>query len=118
MYQYNFQKLDVYQLSKNLAAEIYKLTGDFPSTEKFGLTNQIRRASVSVSLNIAEGTSRFSPKEKRRFIEIAYGSLMEVVACLDIAVTLNFITQESLESKLKLINELSNKLNALKRSYQ
>jgi four helix bundle protein len=73
-YIYSFEKLDVWQEARKLVKEIYIVSDLFPTSEKFGLTNQIRRASVSVVSNIAEGVSRFSPKEQIRFIEIAYGS--------------------------------------------
>lgn len=116
MYQYSFEKLEVYKNSRNLTSLIYRITDRLPSDEKFGLTNQIRRAAVSICLNLAEGSCRFSTKEKSRFFEVAYGSLMEVVACLDIASDLNYITEEQVQSVKIHIFEISNKINALKRS--
>jgi four helix bundle protein len=116
MYQYAFEKLEIYKLSRALAKTIYNLTTNFPNDERFGIINQIRRASVSVCLNIAEGSSRFSPKEKARFYEISYGSLMEVIACLDISLDLNYMNQEQMNAIKEQIFEISNKLNALRRS--
>ena len=118
MHQYSFEKLEVYKLGRQLTKDIYQLTNSFPNDERFGLTNQIRRASVSVCLNIAEGSSRFSNKEKIRFYEISFGSLMEVVACLDIASDLSYITIEQVEETKVVIFEVSNKINALKRSME
>lgn len=108
----------MYQLSKQLSKSVYQLTEYLPASEKFGLSNQIRRAAVSVSLNIAEGTSRFSNKEKVRFVEIAYNSLMEVVACIEIATELfNINPLALLDTVNQYIVSISKMLNALKISY-
>ena len=92
--------------------EIYKLTATFPPEEKFGIVSQIRRAANSVGANIAEGTSRFSEKEKARYIEIAFGSLMEVSHFLILSWKLDLISKEQQENLKPAILELSNKLNA------
>jgi four helix bundle protein len=76
---FNFEKLDVWQEPIQFADLVYELTGGFPSEECFGLTNQMRRAAVSISSNIAEGSSRASRTDFARFVEIATGSLFEVV---------------------------------------
>lgn len=73
-----FERLIVYEKSLQLVKDIYAITKLFPETEKFGLCSQLQRAIISVPSNIAEGVCRMSAKEKTRFIEIAYGSLMEV----------------------------------------
>ncbi|MDX1955576.1 MAG: four helix bundle protein [Chitinophagaceae bacterium] len=90
------KKLEVYQVSKKLAFLCYQTTKDFPIEEKFGLTQQIRRASSSILLNIAEGSSRKSPLERKRFFEIARGSAVEIDAALDLAVSLSLIQKEKL----------------------
>ena len=113
---YSFEKLDVWQEARTLVKEIYILTELFPITEKYGLSNQIQRASVSVVSNIAEGVSRFSPKEQIRFIEVAYGSLTEVYCQLIIAMDLKYIDGTKLESLKLSILKISNQLNALKKS--
>src|ERR1043166_6277322 len=77
---FNFEKLDVWQEAINFADLVYELTGAFPSDERFGITNQMRRAAVSISSNIAEGSSRVSRTDFARFVEIATGSLFEVVS--------------------------------------
>jgi four helix bundle protein len=82
---FRFEKFDVWHHAVDFAESIHALTSMFPREEQFGLTSQMRRASVSVSLNIAEGSSRSSDREFARFVEVAYGSLMEVVSQSSIA---------------------------------
>jgi four helix bundle protein len=82
---FNFEKLDVWHKGIAFADAVYRLTKMFPTDERFGLTNQMRRAAVSVSSNIAEGCSRGSKADFRRFIEIATGSAFEVVSQARIA---------------------------------
>ena len=77
---FNFEKLDVWQEAIQFADLVYELTGNFPDEERFGLTNQMRRAAVSISSNLAEGSSRVSRTDFSRFVEIATGSLFEVVS--------------------------------------
>jgi four helix bundle protein len=114
---YTFEKLEVWKLSRKLAVRIYRITGNYPQTEKFGLTRESRRSAVSVPSNIAEGTSRRSYREKSRYIEIAYGSLMELLNQLIMAVDLHFLDEQVYLKIRPDIEELSNKLNALERSY-
>ena len=112
MYIYSFEKLEVWQLSRQLVKEIYILTEQFPDKEKFGLTNQIRRAIISVSSNLAEGSSRKSAKDQAHFTQLSFSSLLEVLNDLILASDLNFITLEQLDSTRPKIEELSNKLNS------
>src|ERR1041385_3826303 len=77
---FNFEKLDVWQKAIDFADLVYNYTRAFPADERFGLTNQMRRAAVSISSNIAEGTSRMSQADFARFVEIATGSVFEVVS--------------------------------------
>ena len=116
MYTYSFEKLDVWQKSKSFSVLIYKVTKDFPSDEKFGITNQLRRASVSIASNIAEGISRISYKEQARFSEIAFGSLMEVLNQIIISKELEYLNIDVYEKIRIDIDEISNKLNALKKT--
>ncbi len=88
---FNFEKLEVWQKSAALADFVYVVTKTFRSDERFGLTNQMRRAAVSISSNIAEGCSRGSKSDFRRFIEIATGSTFEVVSQARIARTQGFL---------------------------
>ena len=87
----NHQKLNVYATSKAFVLECYKLTNVLPAEEKFGMITQIRRAALSVHLNIAEGASRKSEAERKRFYEIARGSIIEIDAVLEIANDLTYL---------------------------
>jgi four helix bundle protein len=89
-------KLDVFKLSKEFVLSCYKETRSFPSEERFAMIQQIRRAALSVHLNVAEGCSRKSVAERKRFYEIARGSVIEIDTALDIAVNLGYITNEKL----------------------
>lgn len=93
----NHQKLDLYKFSKPFVLECYKITKGFPSEERFILIAQIRRAALSVHLNIAEGASRKSLPERKRFYEIARGSIIEIDAALDIAGDLNYCAKKDIE---------------------
>ena len=90
---FNFEKLDVWQEAIQFADLVYEMTGDFPGEERFGLTNQMRRAAVSISSNLAEGSSRASRTDFSRFVEIATGSLFEVVSQTTIALRRKMIAQ-------------------------
>ena len=112
-----YEQLEVYKLARYYVKEVYVLSVKFPSKEDFVMTSQIRRAAVSITSNIAEGTSRFSLKDKSHFIEIAYGSLMETYSQLQIAMDLQYIEENELKMIIPTIIELRNRLSALRRSY-
>lgn len=95
--QFKFERLEIWQKARMLVNEIYKLTKKFPSDERFGLIDQLRRAGVSVALNIAEGTNRKSDKERRRFFEMAITSIDEVVTGLFIALDQGYINKLEFE---------------------
>ena len=116
-YQYSFEKLEVWKDARLFVSAIYSITKRFPSDEKYLLTSQICRAAISVVSNIAEGVSRFSTKEKIRFIDVSYGSLMEVYCQLCIALDLKYITANELEYLKSDIDKISNKLTALVKAY-
>lgn len=92
---HRFKELEFWKKSRELNKEIYLVTEIFPDDEKFGLTNQMRRASVSISANIAEGCSRKSNKDLCRFLEIALGSAYELESHLLLAYDLTFINEEN-----------------------
>ena len=98
---FNFEKLEVWQKAIDFGDLIYFETRRFPSDERFGLTNQLRRAATSVSSNIAEGSSRSSKNEFARFIEIAAGSLFEVVSQSCIARRQQFLNEAKLPHHLR-----------------
>ncbi len=115
--QYGFEKLEVYQDARIYVRQVYLLTSTFSEKEKYGLCSQLQRAAVSIVSNIVEGTSRASNKEKERFIEIAYGSLLETFCQFQIAVDLGYIQQPQLDELQIQIDKIANKLSALKHSY-
>jgi len=116
-YKFSFEKLEVWQLSKDFVMDIYKTTKDFPSNEKYGLASQINRASISVASNLAEGTSRVSYKDQAHFSQLAYSSMMEVICQLIIAKDLNMIDEFNYKNLRAKSEEISNKINSL-RNYQ
>ena len=93
----NHQKLDLYNVSRMFVLECYKLSKQLPPDEKFGMISQIRRAALSVHLNIAEGASRKSETERKRYYEIYRGSIVEIDAAIDIAFDLNYLEIMNLE---------------------
>ena len=111
----NHQKLEVYSYSKSFVLESYKLTKILPDYEKFGMISQIRRAALSVHLNIAEGSSRKSETERKRYYEISRGSIIEIDAAIDIAHELGYLKNfdlnrmgETMISCFKLLSGLIN----------
>ncbi len=109
----DFRKLDIWKNGIQIVKEIYKLSDKLPAQEKFGLRSQVTRAAVSISSNIAEGCSRNSEIEFKRFLEIAIGSLFEVETQLIIAVELGFISEEGLKSAFDLLDKEAKMLNSL-----
>lgn len=116
MHTYSFEKLDVWQKSREFVKIVYLLTREFPSEEKFGITSQLRRSAISVSSNIAEGCTRWSPNDKARFYEIAYSSLMENLNQLILANDLKYLAKSDLIKLRKSIDEVARMLNALHKS--
>jgi four helix bundle protein len=106
-------RLSVFAESRNLVLEIYRQTRSFPVEERFALTQQIRRAALSVFLNIAEGSSRKSLAERKRFYEIARGSLVEVDAALDICMELNYTSLQNSSKLAVLIINIFKKLSKM-----
>lgn len=94
---HQFKNLEIWKRSRFFCSKIYDVTSNFPDNEKFGITNQLRRASVSIPSNIAEGSSRASNKEFLRFLEIAIGSAYEIETQLLISNDLEFLKFDSLE---------------------
>ena len=116
MYTYSFEKLDVWQLAREFTSDLYKITMNFPNDELFGITNQMRRASISICSNIAEGAARQTYKEKARFFQMSYGSAVELLNQLINSNDLNYITSEELNMLREKIEKITNMLNALHKS--
>jgi four helix bundle protein len=116
MSMFNFEKLEVWQKSIDFADLIYSLTRSFPQEERFGLTNQMRRAAVSISSNIAEGSARISRNDFARFIEIATGSVFEVVSQATIGLRQRFLTEEQYRQIYEAAEQQGKMLSGLRRS--
>ncbi|PYJ28334.1 MAG: four helix bundle protein [Verrucomicrobia bacterium] len=113
---FNFEKLDVWQKAIDFADLIYNETRAFPREERFGLTNQLRRAAVSISSNIAEGSSRSSKNDFARFTEIAAGSVFEAVSQAFIARRQDFLSEDQFRKIYADAEELSRMLSGLRKS--
>jgi len=113
---FNFEKLEVWQKAIDFADLIYTETRAFPPDERFGLTNQLRRAAVSISSNIAEGSSRSSKSDFARFVEIATGSVFEVVSQPFIAQRQSFLSEDQFREIYADAEELSRMLSGLRKS--
>ena len=109
----DFKELIVWQKSMKLAAEVYRITKKLPKDELFGLTNQLRRAAVSIPSNIAEGNGRDSTKEYLRFLYIARGSRSEVETQLLLCVELGYLQESDIEFVLGLSTEVAKMLNTI-----
>ena len=115
--KYYFKNLDAYKESKNLVKIVYGLLKQFPKEEQYALCDQLRRAVISVPSYIAEGSGRTSAKDQAHFIEMAYGSLMEVECQIDIAYDLSYISQDSLNKVEELIDVVAALLSGLRNKY-
>jgi len=113
---FSFEKLNVWIDSKELVKMIYLMTRKFPEDEKFGLTSQLRRATISIASNLAEGTSRNSNKDKAYFTTMAFSSLMEVLNQVIIAEELEYLLESDYIKIRNQIEKVSNKLNALRKT--
>ena len=113
---FNFEKLDTWNEAIEFADLVYSLTRNFPAEERFGLTNQMRRAAVSISSNIAEGSSRTSRADYARFIEIATGSVFEVVSQSTIGLRQGFLSQDQHRLIYAAAEKQGKMLSGLRRS--
>ena len=115
---FGYRRLIAYEKAKEIVKHTYKLLKKFPAEERYAMCDQLRRASISITSNIAEGINRFSVKDKSHFIEMAFGSLMEVSSQFEIAEELGFITAEDKLSMDKLVDEEARLLSGLLNSYK
>jgi four helix bundle protein len=118
MLNLSHKNLDVYRFSFQLLEDIYKITKSFPKEEQYTLVNQLRRAAISVCSNIAEGASRLSKREKKRFYEIARGSIVEIDTQIEISLVLKYIDEQkqllihaTLEPLFKMLSKMILNLN-------
>ena len=116
MEEFIFEKLDVWKKARILVREIYRHLDNFPNTEKFALCDQIRRAAISVPSNIAEGSGRASAKERIHFLEIAYGSLLEVYNQFIIAEDLNYIPIGTIEELKPQFTEVAKMISGWRKN--
>ena len=112
---YKFQKLRVYQMGLDYQDEIYGLSGKLPDDERFSLVSQIRRAAVSIALNIAEGSTGQTDAEQSRFLGHALRSYLETIACLDIVERRGYLATEEIETVSQLGHQLFVKLQAFRK---
>lgn len=113
MLKLNHKNLDVWKVSLLLIKDIYTLTESYPKSEIYGLVSQLRRASISVNSNIAEGASRRTPVERKRFYEVSRSSLVEIDTQLEISILLNYVKENSLTEINDKTNELFAKITNL-----
>lgn len=111
---FGYKKLNAYIESMNLVKSVYALLKNYPAVEQYALCDQIRRAVLSIPSNIAEGMGRISPKEQLRFIEIAFGSLMEIDCQFEISVELGYITLEQFDNIELQIQNIAKLLSGLR----
>lgn len=111
---HRFKELEVWKRSRKFCSSIYSVTSNFPDSEKFGLSNQLQRASVSIPSNIAEGSSRNSNKDFSRFLEITLGSCYEIETQLLIALDLEFISKEDLNRLSSELEEIIKMISKFK----
>lgn len=109
----NFRKYNAWKNALEVTYHVYELTDSFPDKEKYGLINQLRRASVSIASNIAEGASRQSETDFKRFLEMAMGSAFEVETQMLISLHLNYIKNENFEEILEKLNVVQKQINSL-----
>jgi len=103
----NFRDLDIWKLGVEIVENIYKVSKDFPKDELYGLTSQMRRSAVSISLNVAEGFARKHNREYKQFLYVALGSCAELETQIEIAFRLKYLDKAELEALLEKINHVT-----------
>lgn len=114
--EYSYRGLNVYKKAVDFVIEVYKILQCFPREENYALCDQLRRAAVSVPSNLAEGLSRISDREKLRFIDIAYGSLMETYCQMEIAYKLGYIHEDTFKAIDEIIDNEARIINGMRSS--
>lgn len=114
---FGYRKLVAYQKACEVRRHVYRLVKVFPKEEQFALCSQMRRASVSITSNIAEGMTRYSNKDKAHFLEISFGSLLEVMSQLEVAFDERYIDEIEFQNMESLIQETCRVLSGLQNSF-
>lgn len=117
-HKFSFETLEVYQKCRTLTTDIYRVQHDFPIEERFALGDQVRRAATSITANLAEGSGRQSLREKIHFIEIAYGSLMEVFCELQTASDLGYVEEGRINHLRPQFTDIAKMLSGLRSSLE
>ena len=115
---FGYRKLIAYQKAKEVVKRTYKLLKKFSKEEQYAMCDQLRRASISITSNIAEGMNRYSVKDKNHFLEMAYGSLMEVSSQFEIAEELGYINNADRQNMDVLIDEVARLISGLQKSFK
>jgi four helix bundle protein len=115
---FGYRKLIAYQKAKEVVKRTYKLLKKFPKEEQYAMCDQLRRASISITSNIAEGMNRYSVKDKNHFLEMAYGSLMEVSSQFEVAEELGYINNADRQNMDVLIDEVARLISGLQKSFK
>lgn len=113
---FRFEKLEVWKQARELISLVYRITANFPTNERFGLIDQLRRAAISIALNIAEGSTKGSDADFKRYLKMAQGSINEVVTGFYIALDQRFINQKGFDQVYDFSLKLNARLNALIKS--
>lgn len=116
-YIFSFEKLEVWQNTKNLTLFVYGITSAFPTNEQYGISSQLKRSVSSIATNIAEGTSRETPKDKAYFLTVAYSSAMETLNHLIIAKELQYLSEENYLNCREQLEKICNQINSLKKYF-
>ena len=116
MKDFFYKKLDAYKVAKEFTIYVYSLLTKYPSFEQYAICDQLRRAAVSVPSNIAEGMGRMAIKERIRFLEISYASMIEVLCQLDISQSIGYISVEELSQAEEIADHLSRIMSGLRKN--
>jgi four helix bundle protein len=116
MNDFFYKRLDAYKIAKEFTLYVYSLVNKYPPYEQYALCDQLRRAAVSVPSNIAEGMGRIAIKERIHFIEISYGSIVEVLCQLDISQSLGYISEQELNDAEEIASRLTKVMSGLRKT--
>ena len=115
---FGYRNLVAYEKAREVVRRVYYVTKSFPKDEVFALSSQMRRAAVSITSNIAEGMTRYSIKDKVHFLEIAYGSLMEVMSQMEVAEDQKYITSAEFQNFEVLVADVARLISGLQKSFK